>query len=63
MPADDSKPEGELIRRPADPLPATWARRQVDVLRTQLGQFRYLAADVRKAGRWLASALSGRRGA
>lgn len=37
--------------------------RQVDVLRTQLGQFRYLAADLRKAGRWLAEKLSGRRGA
>ncbi|MFI2365492.1 hypothetical protein [Promicromonospora sp. NPDC019610] len=63
MPADDAKFEGQELSRLGDTPRATFVSRQVDVLRTQLGQFRYLAADFRKAGRWLANKLTGRRGA
>jgi hypothetical protein len=63
MSADDAKPKGELIRPSDAPPPASWAERQVGVFWTQLGQFRYLAADVRKVGRWLTSKLTGRPGA
>lgn len=61
MPADDAKFEGQQLSRLGDSPRETFARRQVTVLRTQLGQFRYLAADFRKAGRWLANKLSGSR--
>ena len=63
MSADDAKPKGELIRRSDAPPPPTWAERQVGVFWAQLGQFRYLVADLRKVGRWVTDKLSGRRGA
>ena len=63
MSADDAKPKGELIRPSDARPPASWAGRQVNVFWTQLGQFRYLAADVRKVGRWLTGKLTGRPGA
>ncbi|MFD7310878.1 hypothetical protein [Promicromonospora sp. NPDC059942] len=60
---DDAKFEGKELSRLGDTPRATFASRQVDVLRTQLGQFRYLVADLRKVGRWVTDKLSGRRGA
>jgi len=63
MPADDAKFEGKELSRIGDTPRVNWASRQVNVFVTQLGQFRYLAADLRKVGRWVANKVSGRRAA
>ncbi len=63
MPADDAKFEGKELTRPGDTPRVNWASRQVDVFVTQLRHFRYLAADLRMVGRWVANKVSGRRAA
>ncbi|WP_285107861.1 hypothetical protein [Promicromonospora sp. MEB111] len=61
MPAEDEPHEARHIRRWGDPHEGTPESRLLDSLRADLRELRDLAADLRKAVRWLANKLSGRR--